>query len=62
MTFVASLLLSTLPQVFPGGDIKLPPRPAAADQAQAAVVRPVSEMVGASGLLPPGCWTARVYK
>lgn len=44
MTFVASLLLSTLPQVFPGGDIKLPPRPAAADAAQAPAVRPVSEM------------------
>jgi hypothetical protein len=26
MTFVASLILSTLPQVFPGGDIKLPPK------------------------------------
>ena len=43
MTFVASLLLATLPQVFPGGDITLPP---AKDrtQATAKVVRPVDEL------------------
>lgn len=42
MIFVASLLLFTLPQVFPGGDIKLPPRsetPRAAPQ-----VRPLTEI------------------
>lgn len=42
MTFVASLLLSVLPQVFPGNDLKLPPRkdvPAAVPAA-----RPLSEI------------------
>lgn len=43
MTLVASLVLLALPQVFPGGDIKLPPRkPGAAEPV--AMVRPVSEI------------------
>ncbi len=42
MTLIASLLLSTLPQVFPGGDLKLPPR--RETPAAQAPVRPVSEI------------------
>src|SRR5688572_7871460 len=41
MTFVASLLLSTLPQVFPGNDIKLPPR---TEVAKPTAPRPVTEV------------------
>ncbi|MGC6487957.1 MAG: HEAT repeat domain-containing protein [Planctomycetota bacterium] len=42
MTLAATLLLSLAPQVFPGGDIKLPPKkPTAAEQRD---VRPVGEL------------------
>jgi HEAT repeat protein len=43
MSIAASLLLSALPQVFPGGDLQLPPRPPG--QEKAPVVRPVDEIV-----------------
>ncbi|MFY9346023.1 MAG: hypothetical protein WAT39_26270, partial [Planctomycetota bacterium] len=43
MTVVASLLLLTVPQVFPGGDIKLPP-PRSQSPAEAAAVRPLTEV------------------
>ena len=43
MTFAATLLLSALPQVFPGGDLKLPPKPPDQQQAAEAVV-PLSEL------------------
>ncbi|MFT4511716.1 MAG: HEAT repeat protein [Planctomycetota bacterium] len=42
MTLAATILLSFLPQVFPGGDLKLPPRTAAA--AKATEVRPLEEI------------------
>ncbi|HEB54214.1 MAG TPA: HEAT repeat domain-containing protein [bacterium] len=42
MTLAASVLLSVLPQVFPGGDLKLPPKKPAVEQAPA--VRPLSEL------------------
>lgn len=41
MTFVAALLLCTLPQVPSGGDLKLPPR--SPGRQEPAVVRPLSE-------------------
>ncbi len=43
MTLAATLLLFALPQVFPGGDIRLPPR-AEGPAAAAAVVRPLTEV------------------
>lgn len=43
MSFVASLLLLTVPQVFPGNDIKLPPRAEGAVKA-APMVRPLTEI------------------
>ena len=44
MTLAASLLLSALPQVFPGGgDLKLPPKPAAAEQ-KVEETRPLDEL------------------
>lgn len=42
MTLAASLLLAVLPQVFPGGDLKLPPRPQPATTEPEA--RPASEI------------------
>ncbi len=42
MTLAATLVLSFVPQVFPGGDLKLPPRPPAAVEQQQ--VRPVAEI------------------
>lgn len=42
MTLAASLLLAVLPQVFPGGDLKLPPRPEPATTEPE--IRPASEI------------------
>lgn len=42
MTLAATLLLSFLPQINPGGDLKLPPRKAA--EAKASQVRPLEEI------------------
>ena len=42
MTLAATLLLSVIPQVFPGGDLKLPPKTPA--QEQPVDVRPLSEL------------------
>lgn len=42
MTLAATILLSMLPQVFPGGDLKLPPKKAAAEQP--TEVRPLNEI------------------
>lgn len=42
MTLAATVLLSLLPQVFPGGDLKLPPRPETSEEA--AEVRPLKEI------------------
>lgn len=43
MTLACSLLLSLVPQVFPGGDLKLPPAPQKPKAAEAAA-RPASEL------------------
>ena len=42
MTLAATILLSVLPQVFQGSDLKLPPAPAAEEST--AEVRPLNEI------------------